>query len=261
MLEQFLTGQEIYFQLIRFILAITGGIILTRTVLMPLSKRAMDRKGSDVKARHSMENIVGLVGLFLSFIIALQAGSFGNLVTVLGTLVAALTVAIGFGMRDQVSSIVAGIFIHTDNPFVKGDYIKVNEFEGVVKEIKLRATTLNGKNDEKQIVPNNILTTNVVKNRTKGQKTRSVVETKLDAENLEKASNLLLESANSQEKVLDNPQPEISYKQIEDRKVEAELSYWLKESEKVKEIRSQVLEDFNKRMTKEGLYNTEEEQN
>lgn len=259
MIEQFFTGQQVYFQLARFVIAIVIGTVLTRTVLMPLTRRLMARKGSDVKAKHSMENIVALVGLFITFIVALQAGNFGNLVTVLGTIAAALTVAIGFGMRDQVSSIVAGIFIHTDNPFVKGDYIKVNDFEGVVKEIKLRATTLNGKNDEKQIVPNNILTTNVVKNQTKGRKTRAVVELKISSDNLEKASELLISSAAENEEVLSNPEPELNYTGIEEGKVDTKLSYWLSGSEKVKKVRSQVLKSFTQKMIEEGLSEKKED--
>lgn len=259
MIDQIITSQIIYFQLARFVFTIVLGVAITRALLMPLTRRAMSRKGSDVKAKHSMENVIGLIGLFVTFLIALQAGNFGNLVTVLGTIAAALTVAIGFGMRDQVSSIVAGIFIHTDNPFVKGDYIKVNDTEGVVKEIKLRATTLNGKKEEKQIVPNNILTTNVVKNQTKGAKTRSFIETKISSENLEKASEILVESAKDQEKTLSKPEPSVTYKGIEEEKVDTRLSYWLKNSEEVKDVRSKILETFTQKMNEAGLYEKKEE--
>lgn len=259
MIEQFLIGQDVYFQLARFVVAIIAGTFLTRTLLMPLTRRAMVRKGSDVKAKHSMENIVGLVGLFLTFIVALQAGNFGNLVTVLGTVAAALTVAIGFGMRDQVSSVVAGIFIHTDNPFVKGDYIKFNDVEGVVKEIKLRATTLNGEHNEKQVVPNNLLTTNTVKNLTKGQKTKAVVETKIDSDKLEEASKLLSDAATEQEEVLEKPATQIDYTGMEDGKVITKLSYWVKNSENVKPVRTRVLDSFNQGAVEKGIFEQKED--
>lgn len=253
MIDQLLTGQHVYFQLARFAVTIVVGVLITRTVLMPLTRRIMSRKGSDVKAKHSMENIVALAGLFLTFIVALQAGSFGNLVTVLGTIAAAMTVAIGFGMRDQVSSIVAGIFIHTDNPFVKGDYIKFNDYEGVVTNIKLRATTLNGKKDEKKIVPNNLLTTNVVKNQTKGRNTRAVIEVQIKSEHLEEASELLIEATEEIEEVLESSKPEINYTTVEDGKVHTKLSLWLNSSQKVKPARTQILKLFNQKMVEKGL--------
>lgn len=259
MIDQFLTSQQVYFQLARFIVAIVAGVVITRTVLMPLTRRAMIRKGSDVKAKHSMENLVGLIGLFASFIVALQAGNFGNLVTVLGTVAAALTVAIGFGMRDQVSSVVAGIFIHTDNPFIKGDYIKVNDFEGVVKEIRLRATILNGKNNEKQVVPNNILTANVVKNMTKGKRTKVAMEFDIPSDKLEAASEMLSKTAKENELVQEKPEPELNYTGVEDGKVATELSYWVKDPEQVKPARTQILESFNKEAVEEGVFESKEE--
>ena len=163
--EQILSGSNIYFQLARFFIVVFAGVLLTRAVVMPLSVKLMSRRNSSKKAKHSLENITGLFALFTTLLIALQAASFGNLLTILGTIAAAATVAIGFGMRDQVSSLVAGIFIHTDNPFVKGDYIKVTETAGKIKEINLRTTKLNSENDT-QIVPNNILNSNTVQNFT-----------------------------------------------------------------------------------------------
>lgn len=259
MIDQFLNSQDIYFQLARFIIVIVLGTLVTRTALMPFTRRAMARKGSDVKAKHSMENLVGLIGLFITFVVALQAGDFGNLVTVLGTLAAALTVAIGFGMRDQVSSVVAGIFIHTDNPFVKGDYIEFDEFEGVVKEIKLRTTVLNGNNDEKQIVPNNLLTTNVVKNRTKGRGTRSVLEVQVDSKHMEKASEILMKATEDQDEILSSPSPKIGYKSVEDGKIVVRMNYWLRDSERVKDVRSQVLKTFVSSSAEEGIFDQKED--
>ncbi|MFB6115067.1 MAG: mechanosensitive ion channel domain-containing protein, partial [Candidatus Nanohalobium sp.] len=56
------------------------------------------------------------------------------------------------------------------------DYIKTGDYEGVVKEIKLRATVLNGYSSEKLVVPNSALTTGAVKNYTKGSKTKTSLE-------------------------------------------------------------------------------------
>ncbi|MFB6182515.1 MAG: mechanosensitive ion channel domain-containing protein [Candidatus Nanohaloarchaea archaeon] len=125
---------------------------------MPTTRKILQIRGKQKKSIHSVENIVGVIGLFITFTVGLQAAKFGNLATILGAIAAALTVAVGFGMRDQISSLVAGILIQLDNPFVKGDYIKVNDQEGKVKEINLRTTIINGKNNEKLVLPNNVLT-------------------------------------------------------------------------------------------------------
>lgn len=260
MIEGVLYGNQVYFQLIRFIIILAVGVVATRAVLMPLTTKLMARRGSSKKARHSIENIIGLVGLFLTLLIALQTANFGNLLTILGTLAAAATVAIGFGMRDQVASVVAGVFIHVDNPFVKGDYIKVNDTEGVIKSISLRATVLNGKNNTEQIVPNHLLTTNVVKNYTRGSRTKVSIETTVDADKAEEISELILESIDENEGTLNTPEPEIRYRKITEGKTEMEATFWIKGSENVKSSRSSVLQDYSKKAEEKGIFKNEDKE-
>lgn len=254
-----LQNTSTYLQLGRFFLTFLIGIAFTKLVLMPAARRLVSRKG-DRKATHSIENLVGVFGLFLTFTVALQAGSFGNLATIIGAIAAALTVAVGFGMRDQVASVVGGIFIHLDNPFIKGDYIKTGDYEGVVKEIKLRATTLNGSSSEKLVVPNSTLVTNPVKNFTKGSRTKTSLETSLDPLKQEKHAELLKEAANNQDEVLTNPEPKVMLKGLEDGKVNAELHYWLRDSGDVKNVRSRVLNNYIDRAIEEGLIKEEEKE-
>lgn len=246
LLSNIVTGQQIYFQLLRFVVTMVLGVLTTRLVVLPLVKNLLKRRNADIRTNNSIENIIIIISLFTSFTVALQAANFGNLVTVLGTLAAAATVAIGFGMRDQVASIVAGVFIHTDNPFLKNDYIKVGDTEGVVKDIKLRATTLNGPKQEKQIVPNNKLTTEVVKNYTKGTKTKVSLQTKIPLEKLEETTKELQKIAQKTEIVLDKPKPQTQNKNIEDEKTQVELKYWVNKPSYVKESKSEIIQQYSK---------------
>lgn len=245
------SGASMYFQLFRFALVLLIGTILTKAFLMPLISRLYSKK--DDKARHSIENLTAILGLFITFTVALQAGNFGGLVSVLAAIGAAATVAVGFGMRDQVSNLTAGILIHLDNPFIKGDYIKVGDTEGVVKEIKMRSTQLNGGQNKKQIVPNSMLTTGVVKNYTKNKETKVSIETVIDLKKAEKASELLEEAIIEAEKALGSPEPEIRYSKIEEGKLELEATYWVKKSSEVKKSRSEVLHNYSSKMAEAGL--------
>lgn len=259
MLENLIYSNQIYFQLARFTVTLVLGILFTRAILMPVVVKIISSRDTSKKAKHSIENIVTLIGLFTALLIALQAASFGNLLTILGTLAAAATVAVGFGMRDQVASVVAGVFILTDNPFVKGDYIKVNETEGIIKNISLRTTTLNGKNNAEQIVPNNILTTNVVKNYTRGNVTKVSIETLIDSDKAETASDLLLKSISENEGTLNKPEPEIRYRKISEGKTDMEGTFWIKDAGKVKSTRSSVLQDYSNRAERKGLFEKEKD--
>lgn len=255
---QILNGSSAYFQLARFFITLIIGVAATKLLLMPLTRKILEKRG-DKKALHSIENLVGVVGLFLTFTVALQAGDFGSLATIIGAIAAALTVAVGFGMRDQVSSVVGGIFIHLDNPFVKGDYIKTGDFEGVVKEVKLRATVLNGTATDKLVVPNSALTTGVVKNYTKGNRTKTDLEISLDTLEHEKHVEVLEKAANNQQEILTNPEPKVVLKGIEDDKVNAELQYWIRDSDDKKQVRSRVLKSYVSEAVEKGLIKGKEE--
>jgi len=258
MIEDVLVGNEVYFQLARFFLTFFVGLVVTKMAFVPLVGKIVSKKG-DKKAVHSFKNLAVIVGGFISFTLALQAADFGSLVTVLGTIAAAATVAVGFGMRDQVSSVVAGIFIHMDNPFLKGDYIKIKEYEGVVSTINLRATVLNGKNNEKQVVPNNILTGDVLKNYTKGNKTKVSIEFKINSEDLEKDEEEINKISRDMKETISQPKPEFKLKSIEKNEIITEASFWIKDSEDVKDVKNKFLRRFAEYRAKNPVSKDEKE--
>ncbi|MFB6174481.1 MAG: hypothetical protein ABEJ87_00720 [Candidatus Nanohalobium sp.] len=73
-----LNGTSAYIQLVRFFIALIIGVALTRLLLIPLTRKLVGRR-ADSKAVQSLGNLVGVLGLFVSFTVALQAGEFGNL--------------------------------------------------------------------------------------------------------------------------------------------------------------------------------------
>jgi len=251
---------QIYIQLLLFFGSIVIGVLLTRAALMPAAGKVIKRRDGDIKAVHSFENIIGVAGLFVTFTVALQVANFGNLLTVLGTIAAAATVAVGFGMRDQISSLVAGIFIHTDNPYVKGDYIKVDEFEGVVRDVRLRATVIETDKDPKQVVPNNLVTTKTLKNFTRGRKTRRNIEISSEPGNAEETLEILRQAVEGVDAVWQKPAPSSSFEGMEDGKMKLRCSYWIGSPENADEVKDEIMRNFNSKMIEKGLYEEEEEE-
>lgn len=249
----------VYVQLARFLLVLTIGFLATRFGLLPLVTRLAGRRNSSKKARSQLRNIATIIGFFVSFTAALQAGEFGNLVTILGTVAAALTVAVGFGMRDEVGNIMAGVFIHLDNPFVKGDYIQVADEEGEVQDISLRATYLNGHSSEEIMIPNNKVSSNNVKNYTRGIKTKAAIRFRLPPDRVESVSELVERIAREDNEILDSPEPSTLYRRYEDDRLLFELRYWVRDSSDSKKIKSRVLQRFNREAVENGLFEEKQE--
>ena len=260
LIESFLPQTGLVLQIARFMFTLGIGIIVTRLVLVPLVDRATERKATGKKVKHQFHNLTLVTGMIFSLAAALQAGQFGGLVTIVGAVAAALTVAIGWGMRDEVSNYVAGTIIHLDSPYVRGDYVQVGEEEGEVKDITLRSTILSGHASDHIVVPNSKLGSNFVKNFTRGTKTKSSVAFKAKPEQAEKLAEILESTAVENEDVLEHPNPDILYRGFDDDKLNFELRYWVKDSSDAKEIKSDVLQEYSSRAVEAGLLEADKEE-
>lgn len=92
------------------------------------------------------------LGFNLSWLSGLAAG--------LGVVSAAITLA----AQDMVKSILSGIAILTDKPFVIGDWIEMDQFQGNVIDITFRSTRIKAYNNAVVTIPNSTITSNYVVN-------------------------------------------------------------------------------------------------
>ncbi|BAZ08461.1 hypothetical protein NIES4071_02660 [Calothrix sp. NIES-4071] len=94
--------------------------------------------------------------------------------TLLGTL-GLTSVVIGFSLRDILSNYFSGIILLASRPFRLGDQIVIKEFEGTVKHIELRATTLITYDGRTVYIPNQEVFSAVITNNTVSGKRRTSV--------------------------------------------------------------------------------------
>jgi small conductance mechanosensitive channel len=85
--------------------------------------------------------------------------------TALLTAISAGTIAVALGLQDILRSLVAGVFILVERPFMVGDQIKVRDVEGRVESIGLRRTTIRADSGELVSAPNGLIFTDPVSNR------------------------------------------------------------------------------------------------
>jgi len=78
----------------------------------------------------------------------------------LGSLVttsAILTAAIAFSMQDTLGNVLGGLAIQLDNSVQVGDWIKIDELTGRVRDIRWRTTLIETRNWETVLIPNSAL--------------------------------------------------------------------------------------------------------
>jgi len=73
--------------------------------------------------------------------------------------------AVALSLKDQLSNFAAGVLIILFRPFKVGDFIRVNGFEGIVREIKMVQTSLSTPDNEEVVLPNSVVMTNSITNR------------------------------------------------------------------------------------------------
>ncbi|MEA5447310.1 mechanosensitive ion channel family protein [Leptolyngbya sp. CCNP1308] len=76
-----------------------------------------------------------------------------NFAALIGTL-GLTSVAIGFSLRDVLSNYISGVILLASRPFRIGDQIVINNYEGTVTQIQLRATTVQTYDGRLVYIPN-----------------------------------------------------------------------------------------------------------
>jgi small-conductance mechanosensitive channel len=69
---------------------------------------------------------------------------------------------LGFALKDIISNSLSGVLIIVYKPFVSSDRITMNPYEGMVLEVNLRYTVLEGENNKRIFIPNSLLFTNPI---------------------------------------------------------------------------------------------------
>ena len=84
--------------------------------------------------------------------------------TALSVLGGALGVGLGFGLQKLAANYVSGFVILFERSLRIGDTVRVDNFEGVVVDIKTRYTLIRSLNGRESIVPNEKLITERIEN-------------------------------------------------------------------------------------------------
>lgn len=164
----------------------------------------------DVNARVLIGRSIYVVVLFIAFlfILAIWNIQFG----IPAAVISVITVGLTFVFQDLLKNIVAGVYILVEGPFHIGDTITTDIYTGKVENVELRATKLRIVSGEQVIVPNSLLFTGVVINRTIYEEKRSTVliTMPLDKYDTEQTIDNILKAIKDVTGVMLKPEPTVS---------------------------------------------------
>jgi potassium efflux system protein len=140
-------------------------------------------------------------------------------------LVAALGVGIGFGLQEIVANFISGLIILFERPVRVGDVVTIGDTTGVVTNIQIRATTIRNWDKQELLVPNKEFITGRLLNWSLSDPlNRLTVPVGIAYGNdIERALGLLREVADSNPRVLADPEPTASVEGFGDNAVNLAL--------------------------------------
>ena len=162
------TGAIILRVLAIMLVASIASHLLRGRIERSLARRAIGRTGAILVGR-----LISVAIIVLSAFAIL--GSFGANWTGLLTVLSAGTVAVGLALQDVLKNFVAGIFLLLERPFKVGDSIRVRDVEGEVQGIDIRTTLVRSSEGSLVMVPNAVVFTEVLTNRSRSGKRHIVM--------------------------------------------------------------------------------------
>jgi small-conductance mechanosensitive channel len=243
-------------QVIAFLVVFAAVYLVGRNVVVPIVNRMMISRDLEPHARRPIRRLVAVVVAFVAITAAFGAAGYPDFLRSLATIAAAATLAIGFAMQDVLKNFVSGIFIYTDKPFKIGDWIQWDGNSGIVEDISFRVTRVKTFDNELLTVPNSQLTDGVIKNPVaKGQLRLQVPFGIGYDDDIERATDIILEEARDDEHILADPAPSVRLTELGDSSVTLTSRIWIDDPSRADFVRTRAeyVQTVKRRFDEEGI--------
>lgn len=167
----------------------------------------------------------------------------------------ALSVGLGFGVREIFGSFVSGAILLIERPIRVGDKVTVGNFKGIITRIRLRSTTLIDDDNMEIVLPNQAFVTDRFINWTLNNTvTRVQIILKINSgTDLNLVRTLLLQAANEAEKVMDDPAPRVNLTEFGDGWIEHELNVHIPELDDRTPTRNYLYQRIDELFVQHGI--------
>ena len=237
-------------KLVAAILIIIIGRWISRRISRLLG-RLLEKNNVDVTLVRFAENLTYYVLIVVVLIAAV--GQLGINTTSFLTIVGMAGLAIGLALKDSLSNFAAGVMLTLFRPFRVGDFVEAGGVTGTVQGITIFNTILNTIDNKRVIVPNSVVTSNVITNVTANTTRRVdlVIGISYD-DDVAKAKEVLTGIINAEKRILPDPAPKIAVSELGDSSVNFVVRPWVK-TEDYWDVYFDLTEKIKITLDKEGI--------
>jgi small-conductance mechanosensitive channel len=202
-------------------------LVITLWISAALERKVLRDAVTDLSLRKVAANAIRAVLLLLGLLFALSA--VGVDITALSVLGGALGVGLGFGLQKLAANYVSGFVILFERSVRIGDTVRVDNFEGIVVDIKTRYTLIRSLSGRESVVPNEKLITERIENLSLADPKVALtteVAVSYDAD-VDEVRRILLEAASGVPRVISDPAPGVRLARFGADGLEFALSFWI----------------------------------
>lgn len=195
-------------------------------------------------------NLAQVAIIFLGVVFILP--SFGVDWAGLLTLVGAAGLAISLSMQDLLKNVIAGVYLLMEQPFRIGERITVRDATGTVQGIELRTTVLRTDEDLQVVVPNSMVLTEIVTNRSVSNLKRQTVVVSVRKGSLTGISQELSDVLKGFDQIAAQPAPVVALQGVEGGVARLNVEFWASAPDRIA-ITSQVVQAIQARFPEADL--------
>jgi len=209
-------------------LAVLGGTLIAFWALpLIVATEATDSTQRSVGTRYAVVALVRYTVLIVGLAAAFSLLNIGW--SKLQWMAAGLSVGLGFGLQETAANLFSGLTLLSERSIRVGDLVTVGDKTGIVRRIKVRATTVEDFDGREIVIPNKELVSTQVTNWTLTDSKRrlQVVVGVAYGSDTTLVVRRLLEAADGVEGILASPPPQAVFEQFGDSALQFRLYVWI----------------------------------
>ena len=189
----------------------------------------LKNKSIDPGVKGSIERFSRYLTVTIGAFVALD--TIGISLTSIAAVGAVLMVGVGFGLQNIAQNFISGIIILLERPIKQGDIVYVGGVSGKVRDIRVRSTVIETRDDVAIIVPNSqFIAEQVINDSFSGHRIRKTLRVGVAyGSNIEKVTQILRKVSTEHEHVLKDPEPRILFMDFGSSSLDFELRFWVTE--------------------------------
>lgn len=165
-------------------------------------------------------------------------------------------IVVGLAAQETLGNVISGLVMMFSRPFEIGDWIEISDYSGNVEEISLIYTVLRTFDGELISIPNQMVSSNEIENKSRAGKLRvkKTIGIDYEADPL-KAKEIAEEELDRHDLIIDDPAPKAMIDELGDSSVNIVLLFWVEDPlpGKRRKALNDIIVSVKRRYEEEGI--------